>query len=304
MPGVFIEESLINGGLKTRQWSDPAVLMPTKPNIALYSEMVTDVLLATLSRPSSELYLLGADGGYRADSVKAAWESLAELTGRAITLLQDIEPNEISVGRKYFEGKDMSGRTIGGWAIFISDNLDNGAGYASSYSTPERFASILGCIENELKATYLATAHSHSCFTSCYHCLRSYSNRFVHTHLDWRLGIDMAHLLMGESDDLSLNSPWWATYIDQQFANRFEEFTNSKWTRKNSSLGPCYISANSDTLVVLAHPLRNAEHRLFDREVENIRIEFGVAAAASLDPFSFERRPITTLQQLAARLKT
>ena len=107
--------------------------------------------------------MLGIEGGYSHPAVKSAWDSLAELIGKQITLLEDIEQTEVSVGKKFIRMDDQNGNQIGGWSIFITDVLDNGAGYATSYSTPERFNYLLTELRNSFSKSLQSESHMLSC---------------------------------------------------------------------------------------------------------------------------------------------
>jgi DEAD/DEAH box helicase domain-containing protein len=303
MPGIYLEASLINAGLKTLKWLESDIQGDIKPSIALYSELVTDILLATSLTPSSEQSKLGIAEGYRLDAVKAAWESLAELVGRAITLRQDIESNEISVGRKYVPGEDSSGRRIGGWGLFITDNLDNGAGYASTYSSPESFGELLSSIRSDLSTFLNDAAHARSCYSSCYHCLRSYYNRRAHSYLDWRLGLDMVQILLEPAGDPDLLAPWWQSYVDTRFADRLREFTRKAWQPETCSYGTAFVSADPKIVVLPAHPLRYIEHRSFENVRSQVKGELGATKVGAIDIFQFERQPVTAMQHLTAQVK-
>ncbi len=60
--------------------------------------------------------------------MRAAWESVAEFIGKAISIEEDIESNEIAVGKRFIAQKDARGNPLGAWALYVTDNLDNGRG--------------------------------------------------------------------------------------------------------------------------------------------------------------------------------
>jgi DEAD/DEAH box helicase domain-containing protein len=299
MDGAYVDESLVNSGLRTAPWAN------SNPNlvatgIALYSELVTDVLLATLSKAQPETSRLGVRDGDRDFAIRAAWQSLAELVGKAITLREDIEPSEISVGRKFAARKDSLGNSVGGWAIFVTDNLDNGAGYATAYSTADKFESLLMLIKDDINRFLVDPRHSGSCTTSCYHCLRHYLNRQEHQSLDWRLAMDMVHLLLSETVCASLNSKWWVTYVQDQLHSRFERMVGGTFRIVQTGSALCYIEEKGRFAAVPVHPFENTLHRRFVRQLEELRDTLGVASVAPLDVFRFEREPIRVLQEFRA----
>lgn len=84
--------------------------------------------------------------------------------------------------------------------IFFVEQLENGAGY-SNYLSGRRYkdvphkAIILPLIEGgEIFEELTSRDHENGCTSSCYDCIRDYSNQSVHHLLDWRLGLDLARL--------------------------------------------------------------------------------------------------------------
>lgn len=302
MNGVYVEASLVNSRMRTQDWSDAP---PTNDqgNIALYSELVTDVLIASLLKTPNEKFLMGTGNGFRSSAVKAAWDSLAELIGKEISLREDIEPGEVSVGKKYCTWQDSSGADIGGWAVFVSDNLDNGAGYASTYASGSSFKNLLEGILADLEPFFSAPIHAESCSTSCYHCLRNYFNRASHSRLDWRLGLDLAYYLLGRSSDFGFGARWWTSYLEKILLNRVSHLSNLKWTRKNSSAGIVFISDNRKHALLPLHPLIDYGHRSFANLRTNLARELSVEAVGRLNVFEFERTPITALQKMREDLR-
>ncbi len=302
MDGIFVENSLINGSLRTDRWlnSPPGNLTS---EIALYSELITDVLLATIRKAMPETIRLGVDAGFRDFSVKAAWESLAELIGKEITLVEDIEANEISVGKKYVPFTDSVGREIGGWAVFVSDNLDNGAGYASSYSNSLKFAELLNGIKTNFSGFLIEDDHARSCSSSCYHCLRNYFNRQNHKNLDWRLGLDMVEMLLGSSDLFSLSSPWWQSYLEGAFVNKLNQMTNQSWNATSTKYGQCFVQSQTSQGIFPVHPMTNLRHRSFGATQTELKGLSGMKNMSFVDVFEFERTPVSVLQRVRSEAR-
>jgi len=294
MPGIYVEDSLINGGLKTSAWLAAAGAPSVEP-VALYSELVTDVLLATHRHAFPETCRLGVAQGFRDPVVRAAWESLAEIVGKSISLLQDIEPSEISVGRSFHPTQDANGAPLNSWAISISDTLDNGAGYASAYSSASAFSHLLAHAADTLGDHFCAPSHAESCTTSCQHCLRHYGNRLVHFALDWRLGLDMVEALRGKQSDFDLKAPWWRKYLTGLFHTRLQKMTHAQWTLQSSGGDTYFISSRGQALLPI-HPLCNREHRTFDRFVTDLRDRANLPYLQALNVFDFERSPVKALQ--------
>jgi DEAD/DEAH box helicase domain-containing protein len=298
MPGVFVDEDLLNAGLKTRQWTATSGAAAIQP-VCLYSELITDVLMATNRVPFPETTRLGVAQGFRDFAVRAAWESLAEIVGKSITILEDIEPSEISVGKQFIASKDATGAPLNSWALIVSDNLDNGAGYSSAYRSAAEFGRLLESAMNTLGQFFQDPGHAGSCTTSCQRCLRHYGNRLNHQALDWRLGLDLAEALLGRRKSFDLTAVWWERYTADLFHKRLEHMTNATWRAIPTTHGLCFISSQAYGLLPV-HPLLNAEHRAFQKDLARVRLETGNASIAAVNVFDFERGPVTALQKSIA----
>ena len=82
-------------------------------------------------------------------------------------------------------------------SIYVADQLENGAGYATELGRGDRLARVVNRIADDLGARWSSTAHV-ECESSCPDCLRSYDNRHLHPYLSWRLALDVAELLLGQ----------------------------------------------------------------------------------------------------------
>ena len=58
--------------------------------------------------------------------------------------------------------------------------------------------------------------HKSGCTSSCYDCIRDYSNQDVHGILDWRLGLDIARLANCQNAVIDFSVPYWHDYIFRQ----------------------------------------------------------------------------------------
>jgi hypothetical protein len=295
MPGIYLDQELINGSLKTAAWKMDTDTAPSG-RVALYSELITDVLLATNREPFDEDVRLGVADGYKDFAARAAWSSVAEFVGKAISIEEDIESNEIAVGKRYFPSIDRAGNPLGSWALFVTDNLDNGAGYASAYSGAQEFSSLLAKGSEIIGRSFLDPDHSESCTTSCQHCLRHYGNRMNHQSLDWRLSLDLVETLAGRRRTFDLSPVWWQVYVTKILIKRLEHLTHASWTPMTTSAGECLISNRGHGLLPV-HPLTNSTHRSFHAKLTQVRLESGKPEIRPLNLFEFERGPVTALQK-------
>jgi DEAD/DEAH box helicase domain-containing protein len=127
----------------------------------------------------------------------ALW-SFAELFRRAAALELDVDPRELEIGLQPFPLEQGLGRRI-----FLADQLENGAGYATQLGQPDVLDRVFGRIFAEVAPKFEAEIHARECDASCPDCLRSYDNRRLHSFLDWRLALDVADLAVGHSLTIS-----------------------------------------------------------------------------------------------------
>ncbi|MGW3743017.1 DEAD/DEAH box helicase [Streptomyces sp. NPDC005146] len=124
---------------------------------------------------------------------KAAWYSLAALLRKSAGVLLDIQPSEIAAGIHGAVSKDVGARVF----AFLSDTLDNGAGYCTHLAEPDIFGQLMGATDAML-AKFREGSHGDECRGSCYECLRDYTNMTYHPLLDWRLAADLLKIMRGD----------------------------------------------------------------------------------------------------------
>ena len=297
MNGVYVNGDQINSMLSTSAWQ--SINMENgHENIALYSELVTDVMVATLRKLPSDELLLGASECFNSEKVKASWESLAELISKQIGILEDFEPGEISVGR-IFNSYQTDDGAINGWGFYISDTLDNGAGYAFEYAKKENFNLLLESIKTRFLNDYLLHGdHPETCTTSCYHCLRNYFNRFEHQKLDWRLALDLMEIFLDLDHIPSFKSDWWKSYIESTLPKKLSGVSTSLFSEKSSSHFGTYYVNEKNTAILPVHPFTHLGHHNNSTLREDFLDSVQANNGGLLDVFDFERKPIYALQKL------
>ncbi|GGV05578.1 DEAD/DEAH box helicase [Kitasatospora aureofaciens] len=199
--GAFVEQGAVDQFPYLKD--DIAGLEPV--TAAIGAVQVTDLFLlgpirAELPGPGLRLNLASPaqTSGFPDDRSgrKAAWYSLAALLRSAAGALLQIQPNEIAAG---IHGAVVPGKQARVFA-FLSDTLDNGAGYCTRLADPEEFTALIAKAA-EMATGFAAGSHGAECRGSCYQCLRDYSNMAYHTLLDWRLAADLLAVLNGDGLD-------------------------------------------------------------------------------------------------------
>lgn len=121
---------------------------------------------------------------------RAAWYSLAALLRTAAGSLLQVQPNEIAAGIHGAGSTTREARTF----AFLSDTLDNGAGYCTHLADSEVFKDLMRTAKDMLE-NFASGRHNRDCRGSCYECLRDYTNMAYHSLLDWRLAGDLLTIL-------------------------------------------------------------------------------------------------------------
>jgi len=171
--------------------------------VGLGSIKRTDLLVLGFHtvRPELNLSPLRVEG-------RAALYSFGFLLRRAVSVLLDINEWELRVGLRVV--RDAQGQVIG--QIFLSDSLENGAGYCSQFADPQELEHLLRFVADpngSFLRDILATHHADTCQTSCPDCLRDYANLAWHCILDWRLAVDMARLALDSNTTVDFRVPYW-----------------------------------------------------------------------------------------------
>src|SRR5207247_7688610 len=121
--------------------------------------------------------------------------------------LLDVDERELKVGLRVV--REATGQVTG--QVFISDSLENGAGYSSRLGQPAQMEQLLQYVTGVSNPTFHAPLVSHTCQTSCPDCVRDFSNLAFHNILDWRLGLDLARLALDPTAPIDFNVAYWQT---------------------------------------------------------------------------------------------
>src|SRR5262249_6409191 len=158
---------------------------------------------------------------------RAALYSFGFLFRRAAADRLDIDERELRVGLRIRQ--DPNAQVIG--ELFLSDSLENGAGYSSYYGNPQRAEDLIRFIvgpNTPFSDVLVGAAHAAICETSCADCLRDFSNLAYHNILDWRLGLDVARLALDPAAAIDFSVPYWRG-IDVIAADTY--FRAMQWQR-------------------------------------------------------------------------
>ena len=197
-------------------------------------------------------------------AVRAAFLSWGYLVRKAISSFMDIDSSELNVGF-YIVPQTKKAE------IFLVESLENGAGYCNFLSgrrypdVPKEAIieplSVGGEIYNQLTSS----EHQAGCTSSCYDCIRDYSNQNVHNILDWRLGLDIARLASDQNAVIDFSISYWYDYI---FSTIKKMLGNNNYTVKEK-LGTLIGKDPYGEDYILVHPLWSKKY------VESLIYEVG-----------------------------
>jgi hypothetical protein len=177
------------GGTSGAKWSVPlggnggqpvCLVAPRKTNVIRIQPVQSPAGLALNSaRPNS--------------AVRAAYYSAATLLIRSAAEELDVDPDEMEICS--IHGRDPQFPELPS-AMFLADTLANGAGFVGwmKDNWDELLTGLLdpnATTRNRFARVMFRDNGRGCCDSSCYQCLRTYSNRFLHGLLDWRLGLDL-----------------------------------------------------------------------------------------------------------------
>ncbi len=185
---------------------------------------------------------------------RAALYSLGFLIRRAAAVLLDINEWELRVGLRVV--RNAQGNIVG--QVFLSDSLENGAGYCSQFATPsamERLLRFVSDSTSSLLGPIIAASHADDCQTSCHDCLRDYSNLAWHNILDWRMALDLARLALDSNAAVGFSTPHWLPLVTAATPPYFRALG---WTAATFGGLPAARSGSLAEFVI--HPLWSDVH--------------------------------------------
>lgn len=266
--------------------------------IALLSEKTTDVFLFDIGEWPEGVFAnpIEVEG-------RAAWYSFSFMLRTAVASTLDIDPQELSAG---FRTVRQNGRAAG--QGFLSDTLDNGAGYCRWLEKISNFKEALRlCVpENDksIAGKWLEASHAKGCDTSCNRCLRDYFNLPYHGLLDWRMALELFRIAADPRVIVDLRSPWqgsanpWKDVFYGEEALARKILGEFGFAHGESSNGlPVFVSQGRRKILVAAHPLWDINSNKFYLAAREEAIaSHGITNVAPVNPFRLLRRPVDLLR--------
>ena len=220
---------------------------------ALASITLTDVLAVGIRRTPVGIAL-----NPTIPEARAAWYSFGFLARRAAAVLLDVAESELDVGIQPMLDTNVPFAPPTA-RVFISDSLDNGAGYSTHLGAPAEFENLLNFIlgrvgsdSEDFRRPIVGPPHEHECSSSCHRCLRDYGNLAYHPLLDWRLAMDMARLALDASARIDLEEPTWRTLVARSADPYLQNLNYSPVALAGLPAGH---DPQTDEALILVHPL-------------------------------------------------
>lgn len=235
----------------------------TQQSLALVSRKVTDILLVGVWRLPHGIDLTPTGGsGSSGIYGRAALYSFGFLLRRSVASKLDIDEREISVGMRPF--RDENGIVNG--QVFLSDTLENGAGYCRRLAEPGELETALRyMLSKEFSDPLVDKNHASVCQSACYDCMQDYSNMAFHSLLDWRLGLDIANLALSKEFVPKIQGTHWSQLASTGLEALGKCLNSSqRWSTVSlpNGLGNILASKNHDQCIVPTHPLWNVQSRI------------------------------------------
>jgi Lhr-like helicase len=278
--------------------------------IALLARRQTDVMVVEIQQ-----WPLGTVANPTTVEGRAAWYSFAFFLRVAGAELLDIDTQELDAGfRAVLSATGPRGQA------FMSDKLENGAGFCRWLAQPANFIRILGQGNVDDPATIAARwntshpgrgplpsePHAIACDTSCNRCLRDFFNLPYHGLLDWRLALDLARIARDAQFSLDLNSNvgvtpnvWSPLTTPRTGARRSvvaETMLRLGFAEQPSLNGlQIFLNAQQQRLRILIHPLWNEMHSDYVTARQQAATQHPHCSIAPVNPFRLLRRPADCL---------
>lgn len=260
--------------------------------IALLSRAWTDILLVDMQKWPDGVFADPAQVEGR-----AAWYSIAFFLRTAAATELDIDQTELDAGFRAINENDIP---IG--QAFLSDKLENGAGYCRWFGEPDHFRKLLDQanpdILESLADVWMREAHGHECDTSCNACLRDFYNLSYHGLLDWRLALDVARLAASSTATIDLVSPW-GKHENPWLALLRETDAPVPATMQRLGYGQPvnfadlrgYVHNSRQQILIERHPVWTDEHPVYRAAVTVAKHHHQGYSIGPMNPFRALRRP-------------
>lgn len=292
-PGAYavITDDNVQTGAAT---TDRVTVYGNAARVALVSRRKTDVLLINIDQWQDGIFAdpTTVEG-------RAAWYSFSFWLRTAAGAHLDVDPQELQAGFRSLPG-EANYPVIG--QAFLSDQLENGAGYCRFLGQATEYIQLLAqadpSVPNSIAEKWLLSNEHSGCDTSCNLCLRDFYNLPYHGLLDWRLALDMARLAASPNATVDLITPWgsmpnpWSTLTSGPNASvpAIMQRLGYEGPKPFGTLQG-FFHKTKGIVAIQRHPLWNDQHPEWQRAVQAAQAQYPSARIERMNPFRALRRP-------------
>ena len=217
---------------------------------AFVASKSTGVLTLSVDQFSDNLNLSPLKSRNRySHTIRSAFISWGYLVRKAVASYLDIDSSELSVGF-YITPQTKQAE------VFFVERLENGAGYCNYLSgrkypdVPQKAIINPLLPGGDIYEHLVSEEHASECATSCYDCIRDYSNQSVHALLDWRLGLDLARLASDKDAVIDFTSVYWKEHLE----TTIQSMLRSRGYQVDAVEGTLHAVNSDGNDIVLVHP--------------------------------------------------
>jgi len=229
------------------------------------------------------------------DPVKAGIAAIAKGTGTSTLLDVDVQEMQAGIRTLHVDGRPRG-------QAFLSDALENGAGYCRWFADQENFEELLAVAHDfasgQIGAKWLSQEHARRCDASCNYCLRDFYNMQYHGLLDWRLAMDMARVGSNPSAMVDMHSRWsptvenpWRPLLDGKQSPITRTLEQFGYEQTSRDALPWYVSHDRKRVLVPAHPLWTKEYPVYREAAREATVSYANYEIDKMDLFKAIRRP-------------
>lgn len=233
----------------------------TEEKVVLISTKVTGVFEAAINNQNNDNICVVPNfrNHLQSKEIQGAFLSWGTLIRKCAAAYLDVETNELSVNY-FLRGKDDIETEIRP-AIYLIENLENGAGYTNHLGSMGDNKKYKAFIEPLLKGgdvyeKLTSNSHVNNCDCSCYDCLRDYYNQQSHSILNWRLGLDLAYISADENFIPQYTTGYWKNVINTCLKGYQNENPTAKIKVEKEII---YVELDEKRFS-LVHPLWSAQY--------------------------------------------
>lgn len=191
--------------------------------------------------------------------IHGAFLSWGTLLRRSIVDYLDINASELTIG--YTTRVLLQAGDVQYPIVYLAEQLENGAGYASylnSVSDEDKRRIFVDTLleEGHIFEALTQEHHAHNCDASCYDCLRDYYNQWEHELLDWRMGLDLAHISADSHFVPNLRTGYWKDLLEKNI-NIIRAKSDVYDVSATMGLDETFViyRQNQNDCVLILHPL-------------------------------------------------